>query len=190
MLRLLAVAVAVTLLAGLETIQAADKEKSNVPTVLNFKMKAIDGKEVNLADYQGKVILFVNVASKCGLTPQYKQLEALYEKYQDRGFVVLGFPCNQFGKQEPGTEKEISEFCTSKYGVKFPMFAKIEVNGPGRNGLYKVLIQQAPAEPTDISWNFEKFLVNRKGEVVKRFAPRTKPDAPEVVSAIEAELAR
>lgn len=186
MLRLAVLAVALGSLVG---AAAADKEK-DVPPVLNHKLKSLDGKDVDLSQYRGKVILVVNVASKCGLTPQYKALEALYEKHKDAGLVVLGFPCNQFGGQEPGSEQEISEFCTTKYGVKFPMFAKLEVNGAGRHPLYKALIDSPAGGGKDISWNFEKFLVNKKGEVVKRFAPRTKPDAKEVADAIEAELAK
>ena len=168
-------------LAGI-TLQAEEKFVSEV---LNHTVKNIEGKDVNLADYQGKVVLVVNVASKCGLTPQYKGLEAVYEKYKDKGFVVLGFPCNQFGGQEPGSEADIQQFCSTKYNVTFPMFAKIEVNGKGTSQLYQALKAKFPG---DIKWNFEKFLINKKGEVVKRFAPTVKPDAKEVTAAIEAEL--
>jgi glutathione peroxidase len=155
-------------------------------------MKAIDGKEVDLAQYKGKVVLMVNVASKCGLTPQYEGLEALYEKYKDKGVVVLGFPCNQFGAQEPGTEAEIAEFCAKDYGVKFPLFSKIEVNGAGAAPLYKTLTatQTMPKGKGAISWNFEKFLIGKKGAVAARFAPGTEPDAKDLVAAIEAELAK
>jgi len=160
---------------------------------INFKMKSLDGKEVDLPQkYKGKVLLVVNVASKCGLTPQYADLEALHEKYAAKGLCVLGFPCNQFGQQEPGTAGEIREFCTAKYGVKFDMFEKIEVNGDGACGLYKHLtaLQTQPKGSGDITWNFEKFLVSRDGKVVARFAPRTKPNDPLVIAAIEAELAK
>jgi glutathione peroxidase len=134
----------------------------------------------------------VNVASECGLTPQYEELQAVYAKYKDKGLVVLGFPCNQFGSQEPGTEAEIAKFCTEKYNVTFPLFAKIEVNGAGASPLYKYLtaLDTKPQGKGKISWNFEKFVVGKNGEVVARFAPRTQPDAPEVLAVIEAELAR
>jgi glutathione peroxidase len=159
---------------------------------LAFKMKSITGQEVNLADYQGKVLLIVNVASKCGYTPQYAQLESLYEKYKDRGVVVLGFPCNQFLWQEPGGDEQIAEFCSKTYGVKFPMFSKVEVNGANASPLYKYLtsLETKPAGKGKISWNFEKFVVGKNGQVVARFAPRVAPDAPEVVSVIDAELAK
>jgi glutathione peroxidase len=157
---------------------------------LDFKMKSITGQEVDLAQYKGKVVLMVNVASKCGLTDQYEGLEALYEKYKDKGVVVLGFPCNQFGKQEPGTDAEIAEFCSATYKVKFPMFSKIEVNGQGAAPLYQHLtaLDARPKGKGNISWNFEKFLVGKSGQVVARFAPSTEPQAKEVVETIEAEL--
>lgn len=182
--------------ACVSTMYAADKGPA-----LNYKVKNIAGKEVNLADqYKGKVVLVVNVASACGLTPQYEQLEKLHEKYSDKGLAVAGFPCNQFGKQEPGTEAQILEFCTNKYNVKFDMFSKLNVNTVEKDGkvveeadpFYKNLTaaETAPAKAGKISWNFEKFLIGKNGEVVARFAPRTSPDAPEVVKAIEAELAK
>jgi glutathione peroxidase len=150
-------------------------------------MKSIDGKDVKLADYKGKVILFVNVASQCGLTPQYTQLQTLHEKYADKGLVVIGVPCNQFGAQEPGTEKDIKQFCSSKYNVTFPMMSKVDVNGAKQDALYTFL--KSKSEKTDdISWNFEKFVVGKDGKVAARFAPRVKPDAAEVLAAIEAEL--
>jgi glutathione peroxidase len=162
------------------------------PPALNFKMKSLDGKEVDLATYQGRVLLVVNVASKCGLTPQYRQLQALQDKYADQGLVVLGFPCNQFGQQEPGTHEEIRQFCTVNYGVRFPLFAKIEVNGDDACPFYKHLtaLDTKPKGAGKIAWNFEKFVIGRNGEVVARFAPPTKPDAPEVLEVIEAELAK
>lgn len=132
-------------------------------------------------------MLVVNVASQCGLTPQYAKLQELYERYRDRGFEVLGFPCNQFGAQEPGTEAEIRSFCETKYGVTFPLFAKIEVNGPGAHPLYQWLERETGGG--EIAWNFEKFLVDRQGAVRARFSPRTPPDDPEIVRAIEAALA-
>jgi glutathione peroxidase len=143
-----------------------------------------------LADYKGKALLLVNVASKCGLTPQYEGLERLQKRYADRGFTVLGFPCNQFKGQEPGTAEEIKSFCSTTYGVTFPLFAKLDVNGPDQHPLYAELTQQADAtgEAGDVQWNFEKFLVSPDGEVVQRIRPRTEPEADEVVSAIEAQL--
>jgi glutathione peroxidase len=191
--KLIVAAVGVGLfLLAVETSPAADKDSGAVPAALNFKMKGLDGKEVDLSKYRGKVVLIVNVASKCGFTPQYKQLEALYEKYAKQGLVVLGFPCNQFHHQEPGTAEEIRRFCEARYGVTFPLFAKIEVNGEGACPLYKHLtsLDTKPKGAGKISWNFEKFVLGRRGNVVARFAPATKPDAPEVVEVIEAELAK
>jgi glutathione peroxidase len=156
-------------------------------SVHEFQMKSIDGKDVKLADYKGKVLLIVNVASQCGLTPQYTQLQSLHEKYADKGLVVIGVPCNQFGGQEPGTEKDIKQFCSSKYSVTFPMMSKVDVNGAKQDALYTFL--KSKSEKTDdISWNFEKFIVGKDGKVAARFAPRVKPDAAEVLAAIEAEL--
>jgi glutathione peroxidase len=171
---------------------AAEKIAEKTPGALSFKMNSLDGKEIDLSQYQGKVVLIVNVASYCGNTKQYTQLEALHEKYEKDGLAILGFPCNQFGGQEPGTAAEIQKFCTSKYQVGFPMFAKIEVNGDGACPLYKYLtaLDLKPKGKGNVSWNFEKFLVGRDGEVVARFSPQTKPDAPEVVKAMEAELAK
>ena len=178
------------LLAAVTTSLAADQDAKKVPKALDFKMKTLAGKEVDLAKYQGKVLLIVNVASKCGLTPQYEQLQALHKKYAKQGLAVVGFPCNQFLGQEPGTPDQIQEFCRVNYGVQFDLFEKIEVNGDGACPLYKHLksLKTKPKGPGKISWNFEKFLIGRNGEVVARFAPKTKPDAPEVVKAIEAEL--
>jgi glutathione peroxidase len=166
-------------------VQAADDGN-----VLDHKMKTLAGKEVNLADYKGKVVMFVNVASQCGLTPQYKELEALHEKYGKEGLAVIGVPCNQFGRQEPGTAAEISEFCTKEFGVKFDMLEKVEVNGKNAAPLYKELTSTStkPVGSGEISWNFEKFIVGKDGKVVARFSPKTKPDDAEVVKTIEAEL--
>lgn len=160
--------------------------------VLDHKVKSIDGKEINLEDYKGKVLLVVNVASKCGLTPQYEALQALNEKYHDKGLDVLGFPCNQFGKQEPGKESEIKEFCTETYKVTFDMFSKIDVKGENADPLYKQLTSTdtKPTGAGEISWNFEKFLIGKDGKVVARFSPKTKPDDADVIKAIEAELAK
>ena len=168
----------------------AEDRREEVPTALNFKMTSLQGEEVDLADYQGKVVLMVNVASECGLTPQYQQLQALNEKYGEEGLTVLGFPCNQFGSQEPGSAEEIRKFCSKNYGVTFPMFSKVNVNGSDACPLYQHLksLDTKPTGSGEISWNFEKFLLNRTGEVIARYEPRTKPDAPEVIQAIEAEL--
>jgi glutathione peroxidase len=155
----------------------------------DIAVKDIDGKETTLGAYKGKVLLIVNVASKCGLTPQYKALEAVYEKYKDKGLVILGFPCNQFAGQEPGSNEEIKQFCSSKYNVTFPLFDKIDVNGPNRHPLYVALAGKDSAFPGDIKWNFGKFLVSRDGKLVKRFEPKTTPDSPDVTAAIEAALA-
>ena len=154
------------------------------------EVEALDGSPAELSDYQGKALLIVNVASQCGLTPQYSGLQALHEEYGDRGFAVLGFPCNQFGAQEPGTADEIAAFCETNYAVTFPMFSKIEVNGDGRHALYEQLTVFADdeGEAGDIQWNFEKFLVSADGDVVRRFRPLTTPDDPAVVSAIEEQL--
>ena len=161
-----------------------------LPKALNFMMKDIDGKNVSLGRYAGDVSMVVNVATFCGNTPQYASLQKLYDKYKGQGFNVLGFPANEFGKQEPGSEKEIKEFCTSKYNVTFPMFSKIVVKGEGINPFYKFLTDKEtdPKFAGDIDWNFAKFLVNRKGEVIARFPARTKPDSAEVLSAIEKAL--
>lgn len=160
---------------------------------VGYKMKDLAGREVDLAQqYKGKVLLIVNVASKCGLTPQYKDLQALHEKYGAKGLCVVGFPCNQFGAQEPGSADEIREFCTANYGVKFDLMGKIEVNGDGACDLYKHLtaLETQPKGPGKIGWNFEKFLVGRDGKVVARFEPRTKPTDPLLIQAIETELGK
>ncbi|MFC3885253.1 glutathione peroxidase [Bacillus songklensis] len=146
-------------------------------SVYSYSAKTIKGEEVSLEQYKGKVLLIVNTASKCGFTPQYKGLQALYEKYKDQGVVVLGFPCNQFGGQEPGSEQEIESFCELNYGVTFPMFAKVDVNGENAHPLFVYLSEQAPGVfgSKMIKWNFTKFLVNGEGEVIDRFAPKTLP---------------
>ena len=155
-------------------------------SVYDFTLPSIDGEPTALSSYKGKVILLVNVASRCGFTPQYSALESLYEKYKDQGFVILGFPANNFGGQEPGTNAEIKSFCTLKYNVTFPMFGKVSVKGADCTPLYQYLTQQAnPSLAGDIKWNFTKFLVDRNGNVVARFESPVKPDSPEVVEAIE-----
>ncbi|HRI13523.1 MAG TPA: glutathione peroxidase [Verrucomicrobiota bacterium] len=151
-------------------------------------VKDIDGKDTSLKAYNGKVVLVVNVASKCGLTPQYTALEALYRKYKDQGFVIVGFPCNDFSSQEPGSADEIKQFCSSKYDVTFPLMAKIHVKGPEQHPLYLALSGKDAKFPGDIEWNFGKFLIGRDGTVIQRFKPTTTPDSPEVTQAVEAAL--
>jgi len=158
-------------------------------SIYDIAVKDIDGKDTTLAAYKGKVVLIVNVASHCGYTPQYANLEAVYKKYKDQGFVVLGFPCNQFGGQEPGTNEEIKQFCTAKYDVTFPLFDKIDVNGANRNPLYVALAGEASPFPGNIKWNFTKFLIGKDGKIINRFDSKVKPDAPEATAAIEAALA-
>jgi len=161
--------------------QAAEKETKKAPEALNFKMKSLTGKTVDLSKYKGKVVMIVNVASQCGLTPQYEGLEELHEKYADKGLAILGFPANEFGAQEPGSDEEISEFCE-----------KVVVKGEGQCPLYKFLTSKEtePQPAGDISWNFEKFVIGRDGKIVARFAPKTKPESEEVVSVIEEQLAK
>jgi glutathione peroxidase len=172
--------------------QAAEKESKAVPAALNFKMKGLDGKPVDLSKFKGKVVLIVNVASHCGNTKQYAALEDLHEKYGDKGLAILGFPANEFGAQEPGSDAEIAEFCEKTYGVKFDMFSKVVVKGEGQCPLYKYLTSKEtdPKFAGDITWNFEKFLIGRDGNVVARFAPKVKPESEEVVSVIEEQLAK
>ncbi|GJQ20453.1 MAG: glutathione peroxidase [Bacteroidia bacterium] len=180
--RLLLMVMAVSLLS------AQDQSVNTVPKIYTFSMKTIDGEMRSLANYKGKVLLLVNVASECGYTPQYKDLEAVYRKYKDRGFVVLGFPANNFGAQEPGTDEEIKEFCTTNYDVTFDMFSKISVKGDDQHPLYAYLTKESPAKG-EVKWNFQKYLVDRKGTVVAMIPTRTKPTDPEVISAIERLLA-
>jgi len=159
-------------------------------TIYDLKAKTIDGEERSLREYAGKVLLVVNVASQCGLTPHYAGLQELQQNFGDRGLVVLGFPCNQFGSQEPGSETEIKKFCETRFGVTFPMFAKIDVNGANRHPLYAFLTAQPtqPDGPGDIQWNFAKFLIDRSGAVAGRFSPATAPVSEEIVGAIEQAL--
>jgi glutathione peroxidase len=159
-------------------------------SIYDAKINTLEGQPADLSEYKGKALLVVNVASKCGLTPQYEGLESLHEKYGARGFEVLGFPCNQFMGQEPGTAEEIRDFCDTNYNVQFPLFEKIDVNGAQQHPLFAELEQQADAdgEAGDVKWNFEKFLVSPSGEVVGRFRPQVTPDDPALVQAIEAQL--
>ena len=164
------------------------KPEKKVTGALNFTMKGIDGKPVDLSQYKGKVVLIVNVASECGYTKQYKGLQRLYDKHKNDGLVIVGVPANEFGRQEPGSDKEIAEFCSSKYNVTFPMLSKVVVKGEGITPLYKYLTSKEtdPKFAGDIKWNFTKFLINRKGEIVNRFEPKVTPEA--LTPAVEAEL--
>jgi len=183
------------LLAGLLLLAAPalgdEKGDKKVPAALNFKMKGLDGKDINLADFQGKVVLFVNVASQCGYTKQYKGLQALHEKYAEKGLVIVGVPANDFGEQEPGSDQEIATFCKSKYGVKFVMLSKVStVKGKGKVPLYKHLTDKEtdPKFAGEIDWNFTKFLVGRNGDIVGRYEPKVEPSSAELTKAIEGEL--
>ena len=182
------------LVLGIVAAQARRTEQGDkpVPPVLNFTMKSLTGKDVDLASYQGKVILIVNTASKCGYTPQYKDLEALYKKYQDRGLVILGFPANDFGHQEPGTDAEIGEFCKKNFDVTFPMFSKVVVKGDGQAPLFQYLTGDStdPKFAGEIKWNFEKFLISKDGQIVGRFRSKVTPMGDEMTKAVEAELAK
>ncbi|MBE0610423.1 MAG: glutathione peroxidase [Dehalococcoidia bacterium] len=156
--------------------------------VLEFTMKRLDGSEEPLERYKGAVVMVVNVASKCGLTPQYKGLQAIYEQYRDRGFTVLGFPANDFMGQEPGTDEEIATFCDENYGVTFPLFSKISVKGEAMHPLYQQLTTMPDPIGGDVKWNFQKYLLDREGKVIAKFGPQTTPEDPEVTSAIESLL--
>ena len=167
-------------------------ESENAAGAFGFKMKSIEGKEIDLAkQYKGKVVVMVNVASQCGLTPQYKGLQSLYDSHKKDGLMIAGFPCNQFGGQEPGSEKEIQRFCTDRYSVTFDMFSKVDVNGDKACDLYKLLTKTdtKPAEKGNISWNFEKFVIGKDGSVIARFGPRTQPDDEEFIGVIKKALA-
>jgi len=171
---------------------AAGLTAAHATSIYDFTMKSIDGQPVSLKSYSGKVVLLVNVASRCGFTPQYAGLEALYEKYKDRGFVIVGVPANNFASQEPGTNEEIKKFCSTKYNVTFPMMAKVSVLGDDKTPLYKFLTDKSenPKVGGDIKWNFTKFLFDRKGNPVARFEPAVTPDSSEVQAAIESALGK
>ncbi len=164
--------------------------KTDTPDALNFKMKTIDGKEVDLSKYLGKVVMFVNVASKCGMTPQYEQLQSLHKQLADQGLAIVGVPCNQFGGQEPGTESEIATFCKQNYGVEFDMLAKVDVNGENQAPLFKYLTgaETKPLGKGPVKWNFEKFVIDRDGKLIARFGSRTKPDSDEIMSVVKTAL--
>src|SRR5437667_2940130 len=175
-------------LAVLTGAQSKPSGVTTVPAALNFTMKSIDGKPIDLSKYQGRVVLMVNVASQCGYTPQYEGLEELHKKYATKGLSVLGFPANDFGAQEPGTNGEIAQFCKQNYGVEFDMFSKIVVKGSGQAPLYKYLTSH-PKFRGEVDWNFEKFLIGKNGEVIARFKSDVEPDSREMVGAIESALA-
>ena len=174
-----------------DTVKEPTTMEAKSGGALDFTVKTIDGQEKKLSDYKGQVVMLVNVASKCGLTPQYKALESTYEKYKDKGFVVIGFPANNFMGQEPGTDQEIKQFCTTKYNVTFPMMSKISVKGDDKHPLYKFLTEGKAGDEfaADVEWNFAKFLVDRNGNVMARFGSKTTPDSPQVTAAIEKALA-
>lgn len=177
-----------TLLLGALALAAVVSAHAD-PALYQIPLKDINGKPTSLEAYKGKVLMVVNVASRCGNTPQYEALEAVYKKYQSQGLVILGFPCNDFGAQEPGSNEEIKQFCTSKYNVTFPMFDKLHVKGAERHPLYEALTGPKAPFPGDVKWNFGKFIVDRNGNIIKRVEPKTKPDSPEVIETIEKALA-
>jgi glutathione peroxidase len=177
----------IVLLAALALAQVALAQSKS--SLFDIPLKDINDKDTSLKEYKGKVMLVVNVASHCGFTPQYEALEATHRKYKDKGFTVLGFPCNDFGAQEPGTPAEIKKFCSEKYDVTFPLFSKLHVKGAEQHPLYAALTGKESPFPGNIKWNFGKFLIGKDGRILKRFESQTKPDAPEVIEAIEAALA-
>ena len=188
---------AAILLAGCMSVQSDDKPAAEAgakekPVVLNYTMKSLDGKDVDLSKYKGKVVLMVNTASKCGYTKQYAGLQKLHEKYKDQGLAVLGFPANNFGAQEPGSDEDIATFCQKNYGVNFDMFSKISVKGEDKAPLYQLLTAGAGDEKLagEVGWNFEKFLIGRDGKLLARFKSKDAPESDTVTKAIEAELAK
>ena len=176
-------------IALLASLIAMTTIAASAESLYDIKLKDIDGKDTTLAAYKGKAVLVVNVASKCGYTKQYAGLETMYKKYKDQGFAVLGFPCNQFGGQEPGTNEQIKEFCSSKFSVTFPLFDKIEVNGANRHPFYVALAGKDSPFPGDIKWNFNKFLIGRDGKILNRFDSKVAPESEELTKAVEAVLA-
>lgn len=182
--------VILTSVLGSTSLTGVGTSSKDAGSIYDFTMKTIDGKELPLSHYKRKVVLIVNVASQCGFTPQYKGLEALYRKYKDQGFIILGFPANNFGQQEPGTDAEIRTFCTSKYDVTFDMFSKISVKGSDQHPLYRFLTSPAsdPKFSGDVKWNFQKYLIDRNGNIVGKYLSAVEPLSAEVTSAIEREL--
>ena len=183
---------AIALFLFLSKTDAENKNRGNGmgKNIKQVTVKDIDGKSVNLADYKGKVLLIVNVASYCGFTKQYSGLEQIYKQYKDKGFEILAFPCNQFGEQEPGTNEEIKNFCSSKFDVSFKLFDKIDVNGNNKSPLYSILTDNEVTGKADIKWNFEKFLIDKDGNIVARYASKVEPTSKEFISAIEKEIKR
>lgn len=183
---------AIAFLLFLSKTDAENKNKGNSmeKNIKQVTVKDIDGKSVKLSDYKGKVLLIVNVASYCGFTKQYSGLEQIYKQYKDKGFEILAFPCNQFGEQEPGTNEEIKNFCSSKFDVSFKLFDKIDVNGSNKSPLYSILTDNEITGKADIKWNFEKFLIDKNGNIVARYASKVEPTGKELISAIEKELAK
>lgn len=177
------VGILIAVFLGLNVMADASKSVYGIP------LKDIDGKSTSLKAYEGKVLLVVNVASKCGLTPQYKALQAVHNKYKSKDFTVLGFPCNDFAGQEPGTPQQIKAFCADTYNVNFPLFEKLHVKGPQQHPLYEVLTGKDSPFPGDVKWNFGKFLIGKDGKILKRFEPKVEPDSADVLQAIEAALA-
>lgn len=186
-LRALSIVAAIIVLPLFVFAQTPDRTMTEQKTVYSFAMKTVDGKDRPLSEYSGKVLLVVNVASRCGYTPQYKDLQAVYEKYKDRGFRILAFPANNFGAQEPGTDKEIKEFCETNYHVSFDLFSKVSVKGEDQHPLYRYLTTESPF-PGEVKWNFQKYLVDRKGKVVGMFPSRVKPTDKEIEQHLEALL--
>ncbi len=180
----------VALFVFLSKTDASNENKGNQmdKNIKQITVKDIDGKDVNLSDYKGKVLLIVNVASYCGYTKQYAGLEEIYKEYKDKGFEILAFPCNQFGEQEPGSNEEIKNFCSSKFDVSFKLFDKIDVNGKDKSPLYSILTDNEVTGKADIKWNFEKFLIDKDGNVVARYSSKVEPTGKELISAIEKEL--
>ena len=166
------------------------RKGDDMNNISDITVKDMDGNDIKLADYKGKVLLIVNVASKCGYTKQYKGLQEIYDKFNEQGFEILAFPCNQFGGQEPGTNEEIAEFCSANFGVTFKLFDKIDVNGNNRSPLYERLTNNPAVEKGDIKWNFEKFLISKNGDVVARYSTKVDPTNSELISALEAELGK
>jgi glutathione peroxidase len=168
----------------------AEEPKINPNTISDITVLDMNGEEVQLSDYGGKVVMIINVASHCGNTPQYEGLQKIYTEYKDRGFEILAFPCNDFGGQEPGTNEEIAQFCSVNYSVQFKLFDKIKVLGDEKSKLYERLINNTNTYQGDIKWNFEKFIISKTGEIVARFSPKTQPENKEIISKIEAELSK
>jgi glutathione peroxidase len=183
---------ALVLSASMVRAQSPATRPADAKNILDLTAQDISGKDVPLSRYKGKVLLIVNVASKCGNTPQYANLEQIFEKYKDKGLAILAFPANEFGGQEPGTNEQIQAFCTSTYNVKFDLFSKVKAKGDGQHPVFQFLTDKAtnPVSPGAIKWNFTKFLISRDGQIAARFEPKVKPDEPEVIKAIEAELAK